>query len=500
MGSGNGSRKVADLLADVEFEALGDPGAEVTGIAYASNKVVPGDVFFCVVGLKSDGHSYAADAVERGAAALVVQRELDLDVPQFKVGDSRSALALAAARFYGMPSRKLSLMGVTGTNGKTTTTYLVEWVARARGLKTGVLGTVETRIGDRKLHAEHTTPESLDLQDLLSQMVDEGCQQVSMEVSSHAIDLGRILGTHFDVVAFSNLTQDHLDYHKTMENYFQAKARLFDTMYSDRAAICIDAEYGRRLADMSRERGLDVVTVGFADDADIRVKDVEYASTHTAVSLDVCGQAFEFEYPLIGRFNVENVLLAIGICHQLGYDDEETCHALETAPQAPGRLERVTAGGLSAKEMHQKLGFSVFVDYAHTPDAIDNAIAALRPITKGRLIIVFGCGGDRDRTKRPRMGKAACAADYIVVTNDNPRTEDPDRIIADILPGMSDGEGRYVVLPDRREAIEAAIAEAKPDDTVLIAGKGHEDYQLVGSEVLWFDDRVVAREALEKLL
>lgn len=500
MGSGNGSRKVADLLADVEFEALGDPGAEVTGIAYASNKVVPGDVFFCVVGLKSDGHSYAADAVERGAAALVVQRELDLDVPQFKVEDSRSALALAAARFYGMPSRKLSLMGVTGTNGKTTTTYLVEWVARARGLKTGVLGTVETRIGDRKLHAEHTTPESLDLQDLLSQMVDEGCQQVSMEVSSHAIDLGRILGTHFDVVAFSNLTQDHLDYHKTMENYFQAKAKLFDTVYSDRAAICIDAEYGRRLADMSRERGLDVVTVGFADDADIRVKDVEYASTHTAVSLDVCGQAFEFEYPLIGRFNVENVLLAIGICHQLGYDDEETCHALETAPQAPGRLERVTAGGLSAKEMHQKLGFSVFVDYAHTPDAIDNAIAALRPITKGRLIIVFGCGGDRDRTKRPRMGKAACAADYIVVTNDNPRTEDPDRIIADILPGMVEGEGRYVVLPDRREAIEAAIAEARPDDTVLIAGKGHEDYQLVGSEVLWFDDRVVAREALEKLL
>ncbi len=492
--------KVSDLLADVSFKALGDPDAEVTGIAFSSNMVKPGDVFFCVQGFKSDGHKYAPDAVSKGASALVVQRKLDLDVPQFEVEDSRSALALASARFYDIPSSKMKVVGVTGTNGKTTTTYLVDWVAKSFGEKTGIIGTVETRIVDQKIHADHTTPESLTLQELFSQMVDAGCTEVAMEVSSHAIDLHRILGTKFAVVAFSNLTQDHLDYHKTMENYFNAKAALFTKEYSNKAAIDIDGSYGVELAKRAKNNGLDVVTVGFSEDADIKVANVDYFSTHTSLDIDAFGKSYKIDYPLIGHFNVENMLLSIGICYQLGYPLEEVCKAMENAPQAPGRLERVTAGGMSVKELHSKLGFSVFVDYAHTPDAIENAIGAVRPITDGRLIIVFGCGGDRDRTKRPKMGAAACAADHLVVTSDNPRTEDPIKIIEDIIPGLTEGEGRYEVLPDRREAIRSAIRYAKPGDSVLIAGKGHEDYQLVGDKVLSFDDRVVAAEELESLM
>ncbi|MGI6217618.1 MAG: UDP-N-acetylmuramoyl-L-alanyl-D-glutamate--2,6-diaminopimelate ligase [Coriobacteriales bacterium] len=491
--------RASQLLVDVDFEMSGED-VEVTGVANNSQKVKSGDLFFCVVGFKSDGHDYATDAVARGCAGLVVQRKLDLDVPQFIVEDTRSALALAAARFFDVPSEKMDVVGVTGTNGKTTTTYLVDWVARSMGLLTGVIGTVETRILDRKIHADHTTPESIDLQELFSEMVDAGCREVAMEVSSHAIDLRRILGTKFSVVAFSNLTQDHLDYHKTMENYFQAKAALFSPEYSDKAAICIDGDYGKRLVEIARDRGLNVITAGFDPDADVSVSEVSYQVTHTELKVKCPSGEFTFDYPLIGRFNVENVVLAIAICHQLGYDDEKVCSILENAPQVPGRLERVAAEGMTPRETHDKLGFSVYVDYAHTPDAIENAIAALRPITDGRLIIVFGCGGDRDRTKRPKMGAAACAADYIFVTSDNPRTEDPQAIIDDIIPGLAEGEGRYEVIPDRREAIGAAVRYAAPGDSVLVAGKGHEDYQLVGDKVLSFDDRVVSSEELGKLL
>ncbi len=493
-------KPVASLLADVEFETVGDAGARACGIASASNKVEAGDLFFCIVGFKSDGHDYAPDAVSRGCSALVVSRKLDLDVPQFVVSDTRAAMAWASARFYDMPSEKMQVVGVTGTNGKTTTTYLVDWVSQSLGKRTGVIGTVETRIAGERIHADHTTPESIDLQRLLGQMAEAGCDEVSMEVSSHAIDLSRVLGTRFAVVGFSNLTQDHLDYHKTMENYFEAKAALFDTAYARKAAICIDDEYGKRLAGIARQNGLDVVSVGFDASADIHVVKAECLATHTAIALDVCGAQLNFDYPLIGRFNVENVLLAIGLCHQLGYDDAQTCEALQNAPQVPGRLERVAAPGLTPRQTHDKLGFSVFVDYAHTPDAIDNAIGAIKPITQGNLFIVFGCGGDRDATKRPKMGAAACAADKMVVTSDNPRSEDPDAIIADILPGMTAGEGRYEVEADRGAAIARAISQAREGDSILIAGKGHEDYQLVGDKVLQFDDRVVAAQELGKLV
>ncbi len=491
---------VEELLADVTFEVSGAGEVDAKGIASSSNSVEPGDLFFCIPGFKSDGHDFAPMALERGCCALVVERALDLDVTQYVVSDARSTMALASSRFFGCPSASMDVVGITGTNGKTTTTFLVDWVSRALGRKTGLIGTVETRIADERIHADHTTPESMDLQRLLARMRDSGCIEVAMEVSSHAIDLHRVLGTRFAVVAFSNLTQDHLDYHETMEAYFEAKAALFDPAYSDRAAICIDDDYGRRLADIARGRGLDVVTCGFAKDAEFRAISEEYLSTHTALEVASPEGCFTVDYPLIGAFNVENMLLAMAVCHQLGYPADEVAAALASAPQAPGRLERVTAGGLDARDIHDALGFSVFVDYAHTPDSIEKAIGALRPITPGRLIIVFGCGGDRDRTKRPKMGKAACAADHMVVTSDNPRTEDPDAIIADILPGMAEGEGRYEVEPDRGRAIAAAIGMAGPGDSVLIAGKGHEDYQIVGDSVLDFDDRVEASKVLEQIL
>ena len=489
-----------ELLTDVGFHCSGEVGVEVGGLAYDSREVRCGDAFFCVPGLVADGHDFAAKAVEAGCAVLVVERVLPLDVPQYVVEDARSALALASARFYGLPSEKMQVVGITGTNGKTTTTYLIDWVSRSLGRVTGLIGTVETRVAGTALHAERTTPESLTLQRLFAQMVDAGCDEVAMEVSSHAIDLKRILGTRFAVVAFSNLTQDHLDYHKTMEAYFAAKAELFTPAYADRAAVCIEGEYGRRLAGMARDAGLDVLTVGFNADADIRAISADYQATHTSLTIDARGEHVELDYPLIGRFNAENILLALGTCLQLGYPLDATVEALSRAPQAPGRLERVAAGGLSPRELHEALGFSVSVDYAHTPDSIEKAIAALRPITQRNLIIVFGCGGDRDATKRPLMGAAACSADHLVVTSDNPRTEDPNAIIADIIPGLAEAQGRHDIIPDRREAIRAAVGLAGPGDVVLIAGKGHEDYQIVGDRILSFDDRVVASEELDALL
>ena len=321
-------------------------------------------------------------------------------------------------------------------------------------------------------------------------MRDERCGVVAMEVSSHALDLERTWGTTFAVTAFSNLTQDHLDYHHTFEAYFEAKARLFSKDYPAKRVICIDDKWGKELLRRCSTNEDGVVTTGFDAAAQIHPVDVRYAPTHTTVELDVRGSRYRFDYPLVGKFNVENVMCAFGIGLQLGFPPSVIVEALEEAPQIPGRLERVsvTCDG----------GVSVFVDYAHTPDALEKALASIKALTRGRTICVFGCGGDRDASKRSIMGKAALAADYAVVTSDNPRHEDPLAIIDDIVGGMGSGEGRFAVEPDRRAAIALALEWAEPDDSVLIAGKGHEDYQLVGDEVLSFDDRVVAAEELNR--
>lgn len=483
----------AELFAGENCTIIGDENEVIEGIAYRSDRVVAGDAFFCIVGLKTDGHSFAQDAIDRGAKVLVVERKVYLadatDVTEVVVKDTRKAMAAAAARFFDDPSKDVSLVGITGTNGKTTTTYLVEHIASVAGRKCGIIGTTGITIGKEHEKSDHTTPESPDLQRLFARMRDARCDVVAMEVSSHALDLLRTWGTKFAVTAFTNLTQDHLDYHHTFEAYFEAKARLFSSEYPAKRVICIDDAWGEELFRRVSASEDSVITTGFSDRAQIHPIEVSYAQTHTAVVLSVRGARVSFDYPLVGKFNVSNVMNAFGIAMMLGISPEDIVRALESAPGVPGRLERV-------RTPHDG-GLSVFVDYAHTPDALEKAIASIKALSPARTIVVFGCGGDRDSSKRSIMGKTALSADYAVVTSDNPRSEDPLAIIDDIVGGMADAASRFEVEPDRRSAIARAIALAEPGDSILIAGKGHEDYQLVGDKVLSFDDRIVAAECLE---
>lgn len=488
------AKTCAQLFEGLDCTILGNPEEEVSGIAYRSDAVKPGDVFFCIVGMKVDGHSFAQDAIDRGAKVLVVQRKVYLadatDVTEVVVSDTRKAMAHAAAVFYDHPSRDISLVGVTGTNGKTTTTFLVEHIARVAGRRTGVIGTVGVNVGDVHEKSAHTTPESPDLQGLFARMRDAQVDVVAMEVSSHALDLLRTWGTRFSVTAFTNLTQDHLDYHHTFEAYFEAKALLFSADYPAKRVICVDDKWGRELLRRCSAAGDNVVTTGFDPSAQIHPGEVVYAPTHTTVELHVRGDRYRFDYPLVGRFNVSNIMNAFGIALQLGIPAQIIIQALEDAPQVPGRLERV-------RTAHDG-GVSVFVDYAHTPDALKKALGSIIALTPGRTFCVFGCGGDRDSGKRSIMGREALSADFAIVTSDNPRSEDPLAIIADIESGMSAGKDRYEVVPDRRDAIARALELAQAGDSVLIAGKGHEDYQIVGDEVRHFDDRAVAAEELER--
>ncbi len=471
-------------------------GLRVADVVYASSEVKPGSLFFCVPGTRVDGHDFARAAVAAGASALVVQRRLeDCDVPQILVEDTRRALALCAANFFGRPSERLSLVGVTGTNGKTTTAFLVEHMAAcAAHVKTGLVGTVEVHVADERRPSLRTTPESRDLQALLSDMADAGVGVAALEVSSHAIDLDRIAGTRFAVAAFTNLSQDHLDYHKTMESYFAAKARLFTEHEVGARVVCIDHEHGRRLVQMCAQAGFEALTVGADRGAFVHLERAVYAPHTTLLTLSFGGQRQdEFALPLVGRFNVENALVCAGVGVALGYTPQAICEALASSPQVPGRMQSVQGAG------GKQPPFGVLVDYAHTPDAVAKAISAVADVTPGRVICVFGCGGDRDRDKRPKMGAAALAADVAVVTSDNPRTEDAQAIIDEILPGMEGAGARVHVERDRRSAIRLALSLAQSGDAVLICGKGHEDYQMVGTEKLPFDDRVVAAEEIDAL-
>ncbi len=474
-------RTIRELVGK-SARALGLDDVDVTGVAYRSDKVRKGDAFFCVSGFAHDGHDFAEDAVARGAAALVVERELSVAVPQFVVEDTRVALALAAAEMCGHPSRDLEVVGITGTNGKTTTTYILDSIFRAAGKTTGIIGTVETRVAGERLPAGRTTPESSDLQGLLGLMVQRGVSGVSMEVSSHAIDLHRVDGVRFAVAAFTNLTQDHLDYHHTLEAYYSVKRRLFTDLEVVRAVINIDDPYGLGLS-----QEIDAITVGREECADVRSSDERLDAAGTSLMLTTPQGSRHVRLPLAGAYNVSNALVAAGCAHALGIPLDTIVAGLEGAPQVPGRLERVECGQ----------PFSVIVDYAHTPDSLEKAIAAVREVTTGRVIVVFGCGGDRDPDKRPVMGAAAGAADVAIVTSDNPRSEDPVGIILQIEDGLKAAHATYDTQVDRRRAIEHALDMARPGDAVLIAGKGHEDYQIFADRTIHFDDREVAREVLE---
>lgn len=477
---------LAQLLAGLDAAFTTEAPVSITGISYCSDSTRPGDAFFCVQGLNHDGHEFAGDAVARGASALVVTRRLPFDVPQAIVPDVRRALARASSRFSGDPTEKLAVVGITGTNGKTTTTYLLDSIFRSAGKKTGLIGTVETRILEQRLASPHTTPESADLQAILARMHALGVTHVSMEVSSHAIDLGRVDYVHFGAAAFTNLTQDHLDYHGTLDEYWAVKQRLFTGFVVDHRVVNIDDPRGRELARTTDAEW----TVGRDPEAIVRASGEQATPISTAFTLAApCGEA-RLVLPLAGGYNVSNALVAAASALAVGIPFESVIAGLQDAPQVPGRLERIDEGQ----------PFVVLVDYAHTPDSLAKAIAAAREVTPGRVITVFGCGGDRDQQKRPLMGAAAgSGSDFAIVTSDNPRSEDPLSIIAAIEPGLVAVHARYEIEPDRAAGIRAALAIAAPGDTVLIAGKGHEDYQIFADRTVHFDDREVVREELRSL-
>lgn len=473
------------------ISVTGTPEINIEDICYDSRQALPGTLFVAIKGYQTDGHRYIDKAAAAGAVAVVV--EYDVAVPEgltvIKVADSRKALALLANHFYRHPSKQLTMVGVTGTNGKTTTTYLMAAIWRQAGIKPGVIGTIRNLIGEKELPVTNTTPESLDLQKLLARMVEEGVKGVAMEVSSHALALNRVAGVDYDLAVFTNMTQDHLDFHGTMEEYLAAKAKLF-AMGIKYAVINADDPAAEHLVKVSRGK---VYTYAIDRDADVKAKDI--AVTAKGVSFTASGPWGEhkLELKLTGRFNVYNSLAAYTAAMALGIPAGEVKAALESVPGVAGRFELVDQGQ----------DFAVVVDYAHTPDGLENILTTARQITGGRLITVFGCGGDRDRTKRPIMGEiAARYSDLAVVTSDNPRTEDPARIIQDVVEGINKAAfpEDYLVIQDRREAINRAIELAREGDVVVIAGKGHEDYQIIGTTKYPFDDRSVAREALERRL
>ena len=485
--------QLADLIQRLRAISIDGPvDREITGVRYDSRRVGPGNLFVAVRGACFDGHSFIEQAVDKGAVAIVGEKPgLSKRATTIVVPNSREALARLAATYYGDPSRRLKVIGVTGTNGKSTTTFLVKHLLERANQSTGLIGTIRYEIGERVLPAQRTTPESLDLQELLSQCVEAGCRNVVFEVSSHALSQGRASEIAFDVGAFTNLTQDHLDFHRGMKDYFEAKARLFDSVRDNQkkeraAVINIDDPYGQQLA-ARFGRDLPIISYGMGARAQFRASNFKVEMNGTSYQLNAKEKSYLVRLPLIGRFNVYNSLAALAVAHAIGADVRTSVLALANAPQIPGRLEAIPA----------KRQFHVFVDYAHTDDALLNVLRTCRDLHPNRLILVFGCGGNRDRTKRVLMGAVADQyADYAILTSDNPRKEDPEAIVRDIEAGFK--RKNYEKIVDRKEAISRAIALAQPKDIVLIAGKGHEKYQEFGDHTIPFDDVEVAARALEE--
>jgi len=481
------------LLAAIPVrQIIGTLDRPVESIAYDSRRVQKNGLFVAIRGEKVDGHDFMGQAVEKGASVILAEREeKHLRAICVVVENTRTALADLSAIFYGRPAQRLKLAAVTGTNGKTTTSFLIKHICEKAGLRCGLIGTVRYEIGERILPAIRTTPESLDLQELLAQIVNAGCRAAAMEVSSHALAQDRTRGLEWNVAVFTNLTQDHLDFHGTMESYFESKAKLFAQLgqQGDKkkpvAVVNIDDRYGQQLLEKI-DKSVAIVTYGMGARADFRASNYRVEFSGTSYQLDARGKSYLVRVPLIGRFNVANSVAALAAANGLGVDLRAAVLSLGKSPQVPGRLEMVPA----------KRQFQVFVDYAHTPDALANVLKTLRELQPQRLIVVFGCGGDRDRQKRPLMGEMVDRhADYALITSDNPRKEDPSAIIAAIEKGFRSTHFEKIV--DRTEAINRAIALAQRRDIVLIAGKGHENYQEFADHTVPFDDIQVARRAIE---
>jgi len=481
--------RLVRVLADATLE--GPAATEITALAYDSRAVRPGCLFCALPGAKTDGGQYVEEAVRRGAVAVLHEQSLrpPRGLAAVRVPNARTAMADLAAEFYGHPSHKLPVIGVTGTNGKTTTVFMIRDILLAAGRVPGVIGTIHYEFGGRRIAALRTTPEAPDLQHMFADALQAGVQTLAMEVSSQGLVAERLRGTRFAAAVFTNLTVDHLDFHKTMEAYFQAKKRLFDELAGQSAdapaVVNLDDPYGRRLAADPGLAGR-LITCGTDPAAIVRAGDLRLAETGSAFQVTAPWGEAQVALRLPGRFNVLNALAAMAVCGALGVPPAAMAAALAHMDPVPGRLEPVP----------DPKGRHLLVDYAHTEDALRNVLQSLRETMPGRLICVFGCGGDRDRSKRPRMGAAvSAAADYAIVTSDNPRSEDPQAIIADILEGM-DRTRPHLVEPDRAMAIRAALQAAQPGDTVLVAGKGHESYQEIAGRMTPFDDRQVLRAAL----
>ncbi len=484
--------KLSELLKDirvVSLTATTDP--EITGIAYSSKLVEPGNIFIALKGQRADGHDFLPEALERGAAVIVSERprHTEIDRPWVQVLEAREAMALLAANFYDHPSSRLKVVGITGTKGKTTITYILEEILNAAGFRPGVVGTVEYRWAGRQFSAERTTPEAPDIQKFLRQMVEEGVSHCLMEVSSHSLELKRVWGIGFDVAVFTNLSGEHLDYHQTMENYFEAKKKLFFLNHKRQASVVnIDDPWGERLLS---ELPMQTISFGFKPEAVVRAEKFTISQERmTATVSSPLGQ-LTFTSSLIGKHNLYNFLAAISAALVLSIPVPDIIKGIPSVKRIPGRFENVPNG----------LGIKVIVDYAHTDGALENLLQAVRSLNPRKVILVFGCGGDRDRLKRPRMGEvAARLADWTIITSDNPRSEDPEQIIAEIEEGFRRlGNHNYEKIVDRRRAIEAALVMARKGDWVVVAGKGHENYQVFKDRTVPFSDVETAREIIEGL-
>ncbi|MBU5626331.1 UDP-N-acetylmuramoyl-L-alanyl-D-glutamate--2,6-diaminopimelate ligase [Oscillibacter sp. MSJ-2] len=479
--------KLKELLRDIPvLDTNADGEAEITGVSYDSRKTRPGDLFVAMPGYSMDGHAFIAKAAEAGAACVLCQRPPEEEIPYVRVANSRHGLALVGANWFGRPAEKMSVVAVTGTNGKTTTTYLLKAILeQARGAKVGLIGTNQNMIGQEAVPTERTTPESFEVQKLFRAMLDKGCSYVVMETSSHALYEGRVYGIPFSVGIFTNLTQDHLDFHKTMENYCDAKAILFRS-----CAVGVynaDDPWSKRLM-----KDADCRAFSYArdTDADLRAEHIELGADHISFDAVTAEERVKIKVGIPGGFMVYNTLDVLGAALQLGISLEESARVLAAVPHVKGRVEVVPTPGKD---------YTVLIDYAHSPDGLENVLSSVRGFAKGRTVAVFGCGGDRDRAKRPKMGRiAAQLADFVVVTSDNPRTEDPMAIIREILPGMEGTQTPYVVVENRIEAIHYAMDHARKDDVIVLCGKGHETYQVVGTEKRHLDEREVVADHLKE--
>lgn len=477
---------LSELIADLNNAKVRGPiDIDITGIAYDSRQVEMGNIFVCICGFKTDGHEYIQDAVKKGAAAVLVQKDIPYHegITFVKVDDTRKALAIISAAYFGYPSKKLKLIGVTGTNGKTTTTYMIKSILEQQGYKVGLIGTISNIIGDKKIESKRTTPESYDLQKMFYKMAGLHTDYCVMEVSSHSLALERVYGCFFNVGIFTNLTRDHLDFHKTFENYLNAKVKLFNQ--SKIAAVNIDDNYSD---DVIKKIKIPVASYSVNNKADVTACDIEITSTFSIFKINYKEESIKVNLPLPGRFNVYNALAAASACIYEGVPLSTIKKGLESIKGIPGRSEVIKSDK----------GFTVIIDYAHTPDGLLNILNTVKEYVKGHIITVFGCGGDRDKTKRPIMGEiAGRLSDFCMVTSDNPRSEDPDAIIDDILPGIKKATHDYKVIADRKEAIKEAIGLAKADDVVVIAGKGHETYQILKDKTIHFDEREIVRDILK---